>query len=309
MNNLRKIFLGVALVLAIGALGLVVGTNGAVLTPFSDTFAGGVSGTMTRNVLPKSAGDSRIANSAITDDGTTVTVSEPIAGAGQIKTTKDPATTANTDASLLVNPATSASSELFLALLDNGSTVFSVDKSGNAVILGNITLNTNKFTVAAASGNTLIAGTLAAGATTITGNLLVTGSITGAGGGASRDLTTPIVLTASSADLRVSASTADAVQLFTLPAASAVPGKTYCFAADTITGSNREVDVEPPAGTDLIVGTTNATGSVGIATTPGAAHGIKNTHATAVRGNSTCIQSDGVSTWFMRSVSGTWAAY
>ena len=44
---------------------------------------------------------------------------------------------------------------------------------------GNFDVNTNKFTVAASSGNTVIAGTLAAGVTTVTGNIVVSGTVDG----------------------------------------------------------------------------------------------------------------------------------
>lgn len=157
---------------------------------------------------------------------------------------------------------------------------------------------TNKFTVAESSGNTAIAGTLA-----------VTGVMNGPSG-ATVSLTTPVVLTAAmSGQLFVSASTADAVQVFTLPPASTA-GLVYCFSLGSSSlGSTREVDVEPQGASDLIIGTTNPAGATGIATTAGPAHGVKNTHATAVRGNQICLQSDGANTYYQRSLAGTWAAY
>jgi len=52
-----------------------------------------------------------------------------------------------------------------------------VDVAGNVVLDGNITVNTNKFTVVAASGNTAVGGTFsAAGATTLSSTLNVTGA-------------------------------------------------------------------------------------------------------------------------------------
>jgi len=165
------------------------------------------------------------------------------------------------------------------------------------------TINTNKVLITESNGNTTIAGTLA-----VTGATVHTGTVNGPFG-AVRQLTTPVVLTAAqSGQLEVVASTADAVTTFTLPAASTA-GLRYCFAADVVTGSNREIDIEPPGAADLIVGTTTPAGGTGIATTAGAGHGIKNTHATAVRGNSVCLQSDGTNTWYMTSLSGIWAAY
>lgn len=114
--------------------------------------------------------------------------------------------------------------------------------------------------------------------------------------------------TATSCGLFVSAAASDAVTTFVLPAASTKAF--YCFALGASSlGSTRELDIATPSGSDLIIGTTNAAGATGIATTAGASHGIKNTHATAVRGNSTCLQADGTNTWYMRSLSGTWAAF
>lgn len=129
------------------------------------------------------------------------------------------------------------------------------------------------------------------------------------GPGAVVDATTPVVLAVSSAPFRTSASTVDAVTTYTLPPAASVPGKEFCFAADLITGSNREIDVEPQGASDQIIGTTTPAGGTGIASTAGPAHGAKNTHATAVKGNAVCLRSDGVLAWRMTSLSGIWAAY
>lgn len=64
--------------------------------------------------------------------------------------------------------------------------------SSTLALTGNLAINTDKFTVTAASGNTLVAGTLAvtgaatlsstlaAGATTITGNMTASGAVSGA---------------------------------------------------------------------------------------------------------------------------------
>lgn len=169
--------------------------------------------------------------------------------------------------------------------------------TGTLASTGNFAVNTNKFTVAASSGNTAVAGTLTS-----------TGAINGPFGATRVVGSTQAITAAMSGRLFAVNNASDAATVLTLPAASTA-GLRYCFAADAVTGSNREVDVETPAGSDLIVGTTTAAGGTGIATTAGASHGIKNTHATAVRGNSVCLQSDGVNTWYMTSVSGTWAAY
>lgn len=113
--------------------------------------------------------------------------------------------------------------------------------------------------------------------------------------------------TSTSGGLHVANAASDAATTYILPAASTKAK--YCFAIDAVTGSNRELQIQTPAGSDLIVGTTTAAGGTGIATTAGASHGIKNTHATAVRGNGVCVQADGTNTWYMFGISGTWAAY
>lgn len=63
----------------------------------------------------------------------------------------------------------------------------------------NIAINTNKFTVAASSGNTLVAGTLAVtGVTTATGDILANGGVDGILGGVTPAAATVTTLTASS---------------------------------------------------------------------------------------------------------------
>jgi hypothetical protein len=165
-------------------------------------------------------------------------------------------------------------------------------------------IGANKVLVTESNGNTVIAGTLA-----VTGTTTFTGAMNGPSG-ATISTTTPVVLTASqSGQLFVSNSTADAVQVFTLPPASTA-GLVFCFSLGSSSlGSNREIDVEPQGASDLIIGTTTPAGGTGIATTAGPGHGVKNTHATAVRGNNVCLQSDGVNTYYQRALTGVWAAY
>lgn len=178
------------------------------------------------------------------------------------------------------------------------------DDGTNFTINTTPTSGTAKVTIVEASGNTTIAGTLA-----VTGATVHTGTVNGPFG-ATISTTTPVVITAAmSGQLFVSNSTADAVQVFTLPPAS-VAGGTFCFSLGSSSlGSNREIDVEPQGASDLIIGTTNPAGATGIVTTAGPGHGVKNTHATAVRGNQICLQSDGLNTYYQRSLAGTWAAY
>lgn len=122
--------------------------------------------------------------------------------------------------------------------------------------------------------------------------------------------TTPTVLTvAQSGALVTVAATADAASVITLPAVPRA-GTNYCVVLTASSlGSNREIDLEPVGASDFIIGTTNAAGATGIATTAGPGHGTKNTHATAVRGNGICVKFDGVHTWAQTSLTGTWAAY
>jgi hypothetical protein len=62
-------------------------------------------------------------------------------------------------------------------------TKLKIDTSGNATLLGGLTLNTNKFTVAGATGNTVIAGTLNTSSNKfsvdVSGNVTADGKITG----------------------------------------------------------------------------------------------------------------------------------
>ena len=138
-----------------------------------------------------------------------------------------------------------------------------------------------------------------AGVTTASGGLVTPATRTTA--------STATLTTAGSGGLYVAANASDATTTYTLPAASTKAK--YCFAADSVSGSSRAIKIEPPAGADIIVGTTNAAGGTGIATTAGAGYGITNTHGSAVRGNFVCLQADGTATWYMTSVGGTWAAY
>jgi len=57
---------------------------------------------------------------------------------------------------------------------DGNSTWFGIDSSGNASLLGDLTVNTDKFVVTASSGNTTVAGTLGVtGAATFSGSRAV----------------------------------------------------------------------------------------------------------------------------------------
>jgi hypothetical protein len=143
---------------------------------------------------------------------------------------------------------------------------------------------------------------------TVTGQTALTGGVTT---GALNETGTGATLTvARSHHLITCAAATDAASTYVLPAASVGGGMVFIFALATGTlGSNREIKVETPAGTDIIVGSTLATGGAPIATTAGAGHGIKNTHATAARGDAVTLISNGVGIWYMTSIVGIWAAY
>lgn len=89
---------------------------------------------------------------------------------------------------------------------------------------------------------------------------------------------------------------------FTLPTA-ATAGLYYCFVeAGDAAG---ELLVNPQAAQSIIGKTHGAENGTGIATAGGT--GIKNTAATNVKGDHTCLVSDGTS-WLMYSVAGVWAS-
>lgn len=93
---------------------------------------------------------------------------------------------------------------------------------------------------------------------------------------------------------------------FTLPAASTA-GLRYCFVENGNAAGELLINVQTG---DNVVGrgitdTAGTTGATAIATS--ASFGIKNTAATNVRGDFTCLVSDGTTTWLMTSVMGVWA--
>lgn len=310
-------------------------------------FAGGVTGSVTVNCVPKATVANTIATTKICSDGTTTTIntnkftvteaSGNTAVAGTLIVTglttfsggvANTGTLTNTGVLAIVSPSASS---LAVGLAGATNPAFVVDSStasqaaglsvtgaatgGTVAVAAIDSGSATNLTLNAKGTGTIGIGSVSTGAVTITpatnitGALIVTGTINGPSG-ATISTATPVVLTAAmSGRLFVSNSTADAVQVFTLPPASTA-GLVFCFSLGSSSlGSNREVDVEPQGASDLIIGTTTAAGGTGIVTTAGPGHGVKNTHATAVRGNQVCVQSDGVNTYYQRSLSGTWAAY
>ena len=80
------------------------------------------------------------------------TFSSTVGIAGKATFTADPANTTNTNASVVVNPATIASNEFLLSVLNNGSNRFTVDAEGDTTTAGNASI-TGTLTV---GGNALV---------------------------------------------------------------------------------------------------------------------------------------------------------
>jgi len=98
--------------------------------------------------------------------------------AGQLTITKDPASTSSDDAALLVAPATSASNELLVAVRDNTTSRFTVDKEGDVTVGLTLTVGSNiSGTNITGSGN--ISGTNITGSGNLTTGGLVNSSVLG----------------------------------------------------------------------------------------------------------------------------------
>lgn len=141
------------------------------------------------------------------------------------------------------------------------------------------------------------------GNVTVPGTLAVTGQITGP-----RTVTVvsaasgTTALTASQSGALVANTGTTGTTTFTLPSAAA--GYSFCFVEAGDAGG--ELLINPATG-DAIVGKTHgAENGTGIA--PAAGTGIKNTAATNVKGDFTCLQSLDATTWLMTSVAGVWAS-
>ena len=277
-----------AAALAIGATNATAVNIGATATPVAITAAGGVtipSTTTATGAIFANGGVDRSTAAGLlvgATNATSVTITPPTTITGDV----------------ILNGGATA-----LTFGAGSSSVVTTDNSATGLIAGSAG-HLNTLTLDTRDG---AEGLAVSGYETVSGALTVTGTITGPLG-ATRSTGTPVTLTATSPMLQVASSSADALTVYTLPAASTA-GLRFCFIADAVANSTRAIKVEPPAGSDIIVGTTTAAGTSGIATTAGAGFGIINTHASAVRGNFTCLMSDGVNTWYMTSIGGTWAAY
>lgn len=83
----------------------------------------------------------------------------------------------------------------------------------------------------------------------------------------------------------------------TLPSAAAAPGLTFTVTQQQVPASGAGLTVHP-AGTDVMRGN---------GFTPAAGKGAINTQATGRIGDAITVQSDGVSAWYITSLTGTWA--
>jgi hypothetical protein len=115
-----------------------------------------------------------------------------------------------------------------------------------------------------------------------------------------------------SGSLLVSDVTLDTECLYTLPAANAAANNQvivfkFVFNSAAL-GNNRDIKIATASG-DNIVGVATSAGSSGLLSTAGPSHGIILAHNVAVRGNFVVLESNGANTWFMTSVSGTWAIW
>jgi len=247
----------------------------------------GVTGTSTLGVL--SAGASTLASLAVTA-GATVGTTLGVTGA-----------------------STLASASVTGAL--TVGTTLGVTGTTSLGVLGTSGLAT--MASASVTGNETVGGTLTVTGTTTTNGTLQTNGITNITGGHVRgaliDTGTGATLSQiRSSNLIICDATGNNVCNYILPAAAAygvggVLWYEFVFASSLI--ETRELRINTPAGTDMIIGTTTPAGGTGIATTAGTGHGIKNTNGTNVRGNYVILVSDGVSKWYMTSLNGIWAAF
>jgi len=128
--------------------------------------------------------------------------------------------------------------------------------SGTLAVTGNVAVNTDKFTVTAASGNTLVAGTLAVtGAPTFTGNATCSGTLTVDGASTLTGATTQTGILTCADDIIGGASSDIAINTnkFTVAAGT---GNTVIAGTGTITGASTFT------GAQALVGNTTHTGTI-----------------------------------------------
>jgi hypothetical protein len=131
-------------------------------------------------------------------------------------------------------------------------------------------------------------------------NITQTGAITNKRQVVSASTGSTALTAAQSGALVVNLGTATTTE-FVLPAAAA--GLNYCFVEGGDAAGELLIGV---TGTNTVVGKIHgAENATGIATA--ASTGIKNTAATNVKGDMTCLSALTTTTWYMTSVAGVWA--
>lgn len=169
---------------------------------------------------------------------------------GQVTTTRDPANSTNTSASLLVNPATSAANEPLLGVLDNGTTRFLVDKEGDTSTAGNATITGTLGVTGALSGTSGTFSTTlgVTGVTTTTGGLSV-----GAGNG------TLLRLATGTASLDFTALAASTCETLTIPVTNSTTGSSVSLGLP-----DALVDVDGATESTLFTAWVSANGTVSV---------------------------------------------
>lgn len=188
--------------------------------------------------------------------------------------------------------------------LGSGLNDFTVSAAGNMVAAGTctcggVTTSTGNLIV----GSNAVVVTAATGATAVASTLKVAGAISGPVELISASSGTTALTVAQSGALVANTGTSGTTT-FTLPSAAA--GLRFCFVEAGDAAGELLINPYGAAG-DVIVGKTHgAENGAGIATA--ANSGIKNTAATNVKGDATCLVALDTTTWVMTSVAGVWSA-
>ena len=136
---------------------------------------------------------------------------------------------------------------------------------------------------------------------TITGNVAVSGTLSGATVPVTVGTTATYTLAATDSGRMYVSTAGSGTQTYTLPAAAA--GLTYTFVCGN---ASTEILINPQTGDSIIGKIHGAENATGIATSAGS--GIKNTAATNVVGDFCTLVAADDTNWYMTSVAGVWAA-
>ena len=153
--------------LLVAALALVAVL--AMSAQAQNTYAGGVTGSVTANCVPRSDGPSSLATTTLCTDGTTLTVNTNKVTITEASGNTAIAGTLGVTGNLAVN------TNKFNVTASSGNTAV----AGTLAATGDFSVGSNTFTVTASSGNTAVSGTLAVtGAQTFTGATALNGGAT-----------------------------------------------------------------------------------------------------------------------------------